>query len=700
MYQNLKSRRAIVTLAMISACQPLIADDQPIDEIIVTADYRQRALSRLPLSISLLGQEKIAALAVQHFEELIAFIPNMNWSGDGNRARFFQIRGVGELAQYQGAPNPSIGFILDDIDFSGIGGIATLYDIERVEVLRGPQGTRYGANALGGLIYIQSASPGDDNANNVQFGAGQDGAFGAGIAYGGAIDNGLEYRGSLHHYQSNGFRDNAWLGRNDTNERNETSARAKIAWAGGDDWTFKLTGMFIDIDNGYDAFALDNSLTVLSNRPGRDAQQSVGASFRVDYSGSGGFDLTSISSFATSDIDFSFDADWGNDDAWFPVTYDYISTNDRKRRNLSQELRLTSTETIRIFGSNASWLAGVYLSRLDEDLRTLNQGEYFDPGINFADSLDNSLDSEFDARSVAMFGQLDFSVGENGELGVGLRVERRTTNYSDSDGLNVGPSENMIGGEVRYSHSINEMLTAYTGLSRGYKAGGFNIGFAPPGKREFEQESLWNFEVGAKSSLLDGQLLLNAAVFWNARRDQQVETSVQLNPNDPASFVFFTDNAAKGNAIGFEADANWHPGDRWEWYASVGLLRTEFVDFVTPLGDLSGRAQAHAPSFTLAGGGMYRHGNGAFARVDISAMDSFYFDVSHDQQSQAYALTNTRIGFETERWTTQLYVRNLFDQRYAVRGFYFGNEPPDFPPALYIRQGDPRQVGVTVDMRF
>lgn len=106
MYQNLKSRRAIVALAMISACQPLIADDQPIDEIIVTADYRQRALSELPLSISLLGQEKIAALAVQHFEELIAFIPNMNWSGDGNRARFFQIRGVGELAQYQGAPNP------------------------------------------------------------------------------------------------------------------------------------------------------------------------------------------------------------------------------------------------------------------------------------------------------------------------------------------------------------------------------------------------------------------------------------------------------------------------------------------------------------------------------------------------------------------------------------------------------------------
>ncbi len=89
-------------------------------------------------------------------------VPNLNWSGDGHRARYFQIRGVGELEQYQGAPNPSVGFLIDDIDFSGIGTIATLFDVESIDVLRGSQGSRYGANALGGLIYVQSTRPSAD----------------------------------------------------------------------------------------------------------------------------------------------------------------------------------------------------------------------------------------------------------------------------------------------------------------------------------------------------------------------------------------------------------------------------------------------------------------------------------------------------------------------------------------------------------
>ena len=113
-----------------------------LEEIIVTADYRERAASEMPAIISILDQQTINEAAVQHFEELIQLVPNLNWSGDGHRARYFQIRGVGELAQYQGAPNPSVGFMVDDIDFSGIGTIATLFDIDHIEVLRGPQGTR------------------------------------------------------------------------------------------------------------------------------------------------------------------------------------------------------------------------------------------------------------------------------------------------------------------------------------------------------------------------------------------------------------------------------------------------------------------------------------------------------------------------------------------------------------------------------
>ena len=131
----------------------------PLDEIVVTADFRDAKVTDIPASVSVIDAEQLRATTVEHFEEAIREVPNLNLSGEGSRARYFQLRGVGELEQYDGAPNPSLGFIVDDIDFSGLGSIGTLYDVDRVEVLRGPQGTRYGANALGGLIYIRSADP-------------------------------------------------------------------------------------------------------------------------------------------------------------------------------------------------------------------------------------------------------------------------------------------------------------------------------------------------------------------------------------------------------------------------------------------------------------------------------------------------------------------------------------------------------------
>jgi outer membrane receptor protein involved in Fe transport len=146
-------------LASLLLCFSAAAQAQAIEEIVVTADFRERSASEIPASVTTFDAEAVAQLAVQHFEELINVVPNLNWSGDGHRARYLQIRGVGELEQYQGAPNPSVGFLIDDIDFSGIGTIATTFDIDRIEVLRGPQGTRYGANALAGLVYVQSALP-------------------------------------------------------------------------------------------------------------------------------------------------------------------------------------------------------------------------------------------------------------------------------------------------------------------------------------------------------------------------------------------------------------------------------------------------------------------------------------------------------------------------------------------------------------
>jgi len=680
----------------------IAADDTPLDEIVVTADFRERPSGQLPVSVTVLNGDFIGEAAVQHFEELINVIPNLNWSGDGHRPRYFQIRGVGELEQYQGAPNPSIGFIIDDIDFSGIGTVATIFDIESVEVLRGSQGSRYGANALGGLIYVRSRAPTPAFDGRIEATVGGDDAFSLGAAAGGPLNDRktLLVRVSAQQYRSDGFRHNSYLDRDDTNRRDESSARVRLSWQATETLVLDLAALYGNIEDGYDAFALDNGYQTLSDHPGIDAQESTGASLRLEWDGLGRATLTSITAVASSDIDVNFDADWGNPDSWAPVTYDYVSLNHRDRTTLSQELRLASNDDGRIFSGTAAWLVGLYWQRMDEELLTVNLGEYYDPFYDFADSLADALGSEYAANNVALFGQLDIELSDSTRLGAGLRIEKRKTDYVDTTSLRAAPEETMWGGELSLTHDHNGDLTSFVTLSKGYKAGGFNLGMVPPEDREFGEENLWTLEAGIKSFLRDNSLMFNASLFASRRIDQQVRTSTQLIPGDPASFVFYTDNAARGESVGLEAESRWYATDAWEFYASIGLLRATFDEFVTPAADLGGRDQAHAPHYTLAAGAIWRRPDGLFARLDVTAIDRYYFDVSHDQQSNPYQLLNASVGYQAESWSVQVWGRNLLDEKYAVRGFYFGNEPPDFPDTLYVRLGDPRQVGVTFEKGF
>ncbi len=681
----------VIALLLVCFAGTAVAEDV-VDEIVVTADFRERPASEIPGSVSIIDAAIIEQASTQHFEELVNVVPNLNWSGDGHRARYFQIRGVGELEQYQGAPNPSVGFLIDDIDFSGIGTVATLFDIESIEVLRGSQGSRYGANALGGLVYMSSKAPSAERDGRLKLMLGDDDAHSVGLAFGGSLDEDEQvlFRFSAHNHESNGFRDNSFLGRDDTNGRDETTVRLGVAFEPVADWAGRLSLIYANVDNGYDAFALDNSYRMLSDKPGRDAQESLGVSLRFDWDSAGPGSLTSITSFANSEIDFSFDADWGNDDSWAPVLYDYISISDRERDTVSQEFRFATEQ----------WLFGIYALHLREDLATLNRGEYFDPGYNFADSLDFPFDSEYESTNVALFGQYDRDIGAATRLTAGLRIERRMTDYADTDSFAAGPSDSFWGGELSISHDFSADVTAYATVSRGYKAGGFNLGVVPDNWRIFEDEAMWTVETGLKSALLDGALMINAAVFHTWRDNQQVRASFQLVPNDPASFGFATINVDGARNYGIETDLRWFANDAVELYANVGLLHGGFEGSIAEFPWLENRDQAHAPRYTVAAGAIWRNEQGFFARIDATARDDFYFDVSHNQSSQSYELLHARVGFEGDNWVVHVWGRNLADKDYAVRGFYFGNEPPDFPNTLYTRLGDPRQLGVTLERRF
>src|SRR5271156_358054 len=148
--------------AYVLIARPAAGADDTLDEIVVTASLRSTSVADLPQSVTVIDRDALQGAGVQHFEDVLGLVPDLNWASGTSRPRFFQLRGIGEVEQYQGAPNPSVGFLIDDIDFSGVGMPATLFDTQQIEVLRGPQATVYGANALAGLISVHTADPSAD----------------------------------------------------------------------------------------------------------------------------------------------------------------------------------------------------------------------------------------------------------------------------------------------------------------------------------------------------------------------------------------------------------------------------------------------------------------------------------------------------------------------------------------------------------
>jgi len=683
------------------------AQEQELEEIVVTAEFRATPLAELPISVTVLDRAELAATTQQHFEEAIREVPNLNLSGEGSRARYFQLRGVGELEQYEGSPNPSVGFIVDDIDFSGLGSIATLYDIDRIEVLRGPQGTRYGANALGGLIYMSSMPPSDALAADFEMTAGSDGTRALGGAVGGPISDKLEYRASVHRYENDGFRHNVYLARNDTYGRDELTTRGKLRWTPSDTVSVDVAALYVDIDNGYDGWSVLGGFDTYSDHPGRDAQRSKAASARVTAE-LDRVDLVSITSFAQTDAVFSFDADWGNPDFWAPYVYDYVTTNDRARRTRSQELRVLSKPGA-IANGRGEWLIGVYALDLDESNDHLDVGIYDDNDFCDPCTLDNPVTSDYGATNVAAFGQVTLAASERLDITAGLRWERRGARYHDTGGYEFSPDDRMIGGELAFDWRLAERRSVYLRLARGYKAGGFNVSLAgvdfgtvdnvSPDEIEFGAESLESLEAGVRGASASGRLSVDVGVFAARRHDQQIKIPLQLRLGDPSSFLFVTANAERGEHSGLEASLDWQATERLSLKAAVGRLRTDVVEF-SRFPELAGREQAHAPRYTYSLGAEYRVPQGWWSRVDLSGMGAFYYDYGHDQRSTPYGLVNVSVGRDWRGFGVKLWVRNALDEEYGVRGFYFGNEPPDFPPALYTRLGDPRHYGVTFDYRW
>ena len=692
--------------ALSLATSTALAQVAKLEEIIVTAEFRATALQDQAASTSVVTATDIQQRAAQHLEEVLNLAPNVNYASGASRSRYYQIRGIGERSQFQAPLNPSIGFLIDGIDFSGMGSAGTLFDVEQVEILRGPQGTLHGANALAGLINIRSADPASEPGLKVEAMAGDYDTWSLGIAgTGPLVQDKLLYRIAVNTYRSDGFVDNKYLDREDTNNRDETSARGKIRWLAGDRSALDLTAMYIDIDNGYDAFSLDNTRSTLSDEPGEDTQKStaLGLNWRVERAG---LDLEAALTWARTETDYSYDVDWSYQGIAPGWEYSYFDQYLRDRDSYSAQLRLLSNEESRLFANSTQWVVGLYYLANREDL----ERTYTPVPAPFT--------SNYDTDTFAVFGQLDSSLNDRLTLITGLRAENRQTDYRDNNGIKWTPEESLWGGRLILEYALNDDAMLYAGISRGYRAGGANadilstrdsvddpnIAGQLTALRYFDDESLLNYEAGYKAAFMDSRLRTRLAVFYMDRQDPQVRGSLAIpRDNGSTDFIDYNSNAAGADNYGLELELDWLILEPLRLYANIGLLNTEFDDYVDFDGsDLSGREQAHAPKYQYAIGGRWDFGAGFYLRADLEGKAEYYFSDRHNAQSPAQDLLHMRLGWATSHWSLALWCRNLTDEDYFVRGFgSFGNDPrKEYIVEDYFQYGEPRMLGVSASYNF
>ena len=668
-----------------------------IEEVIVTSDFRDTTLLNTAASITVLDSSIIKNRQAKHLEQLLNLAPNVNFSSGASRGRFIQIRGIGERSQFIEPLNPSVGILVDGIDFTGIAGAATTMDINQIEILRGPQGTLYGANALAGLINLTANQPTEITQGNLSLGIGNHNTKSVSGALGGSLNSTMNYRVAAQSHTSDGYITNDFLQRDDTDNIDELSLRAIVDWQASEDLSLKLTLFKVDADNGYDAFSLDNTRRTLSDKPGHDWQESSAFAIHSHWQANDDFDVVSLMSYADSDLEYGYDEDWA-----FPFIcsgqdcegWEYNSEDNylRDRGNSTLDVKLVSKNSISVLGRvNFAWVLGVYARDQDEEL--LRQYTYND----------DDFTSNFDTTNRAIYGQLDIDIASDLNLIAGLRLENRDAAYSDSDGVAHSVDEDLWGGRIALQYQLEKRAMVYGLVSRGYKAGGVNSDSSLPAQdREFDTELMWNIETGIKGSWLDETLTTQISAFYQQRKDIQIKQSLVQSRDDSnaSDFTDYFGNSAEGSNYGMEVEFNWLGTDIVSIYGSVALLNTSYD---TPLSmSLNSRDQAHAPAYQFALGTTLQVSENLVWTVDVEGKDKFYLSSSHDEKSRSYELLNTSLSYSTDDWSASVWGRNLSDEDVIVRGFGgFGNDPRKYyATEPYYQFGEPRSFGVSGQYTF
>ncbi len=688
--------------------------DQASDVIIVTAQKRSQDIQDVPVAVTALPGDALQSQGVTDVMDLNALAPSLQVKTDDNAAnpKIF-IRGIG-LNDFNPNTASAVAIYSDGVYIgSPLAQMGAFFDLDRVEVLRGPQGTLYGRNTTGGAINLITRKPGKKFEADayVERGSFENTTIEAGV--GGPLPyDKIAYRASATYVTNDGYTLNRLTG-NRGNDADRLSARFQVAWTPSDtfDALFQLrygrsndgsiwaynrsllpqtpaaTGpdgfcapAFYTSGQCTDLAGYANTSTNLYqgdyHLEGKDNVETYGASSTLTWD-LGGMSLISVTGFDHAERDDIEDTDAGPNDI---ITARYRAN----QWAASQELRLQSNGE-----ATLNWVVGIYLAH-----DKLNTNSYYDV-FRVANSGDPNTDLPQgigvfgwpytqETESYAAFGQVDYKFTEKltGTIGLRYSADDKDFHYNSTYASNVGdPTFNIfptvdnsktfdsVSGRLGLQYAVNDDINVYASYNRGYKSGGFFGGQTtdPAAIAPYDDEIVNAYEVGLKSQLFGRMLTANFAAFYYDYEDLQVYTLI-VDPNTNLTVQNFT-NASNAEVSGLEVELASSPIDGLDLSLGASFLDASYEDFQSAGDDYSGNTLPNAPDVSLNGTARYEWpfaGGNASAQADVIYRTKVFYDTRNVERLSDGERTfvNLRFGWKPDasNWEAGIFGRNVFDE--------------------------------------
>ncbi|WP_238393215.1 TonB-dependent receptor domain-containing protein [Myxacorys almedinensis] len=670
---------------------------EPEEEVIVTAQKRPENPQDIPISITAIPRQAIEDAQIDSFSDVAANTPNFFAlpQGSGNFLNY-SIRGLGNS---NFAARDAVGFYIDDVPYDYTSFIdVPLFDLERVEVLRGPQSTLYGRNSQAGVVNIISRSPSNDPEVRALVGYGSSNNRNLQLSLSDAvIPDRLFFRLAGAYIARDGFTENTFTNEN-VGEKSSLSGRAQILWTPDQEWSVSFNANASYSDHGStilvplnqsDPFKIDYDFN------GFDQVSTNTQALKIAYDGPK-FRATAITTRRFTFQDNPIDSDF--------TSLDLIRRKAQFDSTLwSQELRIQSPED----ANQLRWLFGGYFE--SRAFRVLGSGLQFSDlgaaafGLPFAGF--DRADADTNQATYAAFSQVDYTPIQPLTLTAGLRYESTTSRITRQRNLEVAGTSLKVPTGLSVSdvetsdrvwlprfaaqYRFNPNVSAYGSITRGYKPGGFNSQAESLNLLTFASETSWNYELGFKSSWLDDRLTVNLAAFSNHLDNYQV-----LLPDNTGAFSNVANAEARIRGVELEIKAT--PVRGLDVIAGFGYADAKFTDYTNPFTgqNFNGNRLTLAPNFTYNLALQYRSVRGIFARLDLQGVGKYFFDDGNQLKQHPFALVNARIGYENSNWGIYLFAMNLLNTEYVTSAYFFP------PPQAVGTYGDRRMFGIQVKAAF